>query len=118
MLLSKDKKKDLAEGRVPLFYMENLKINKSDSPVYFNKSQLIKEWQRQNPTKSEKEIPEILISELFSLVFEMVKPGAKDDELKSIVFVPPAESKVKAKECNNVGGGAVPFKLGERIIVL
>lgn len=118
LALSKDDKKELAEGKVPLFYMEDLKINKTESPVFFKKSQLIKEWQKQNPSKDLKDMPEILISELFSLIFEMVKPGGKDDELKTIVFVPPENSKDKAKECNNVGEGVVPFKLGERIIVL
>ena len=118
MELSKDKKDDLAEGKVPLFYMENLKLSETETPVYFNKSQLIKEWKKQNPKSDEKEMPEILISELYSLITEMVKPGGEDKELKTIVFVPPENSQQKALECNKVKDGAVPFKLGERIIVL
>lgn len=119
--LSKDGKKNLAEGKVPLFYFEDMKITsdgKAQSPVYFQKSQLINEWKRQNPQKKEKDMPEILVSELFSVIYEMARPGGTNQDLKTIVFVPPTKSRQKADECNKLGKGEAPFKLGERIIVL
>ena len=120
-MLSKDGKKELAEGKVPLFYFEDFKIvsnGNEQSPVYFQKSQLIKEWKRQNPQKKESDMPEILVSELFSVIYEMARPGGTDQDLKTIVFVPPTNSQQKADECNKLGNGAASFKLGERIIVL
>lgn len=98
--------------------MKILSNDKKQSPVYFQKSQLINEWKRQNPQKKEKDMPEIMTSELFSLISEMVKPGGDDEELKTIVFIPPENSKEKAEECNRRTEGAASFKLGERIIVL
>ena len=68
--------------------------------------------------KTKASLPEIKVSELFSVLTEMVKPGGTDEELKSLVFVAPRESNVHAKECAKASKGETPFQLGQRIIVL
>jgi hypothetical protein len=114
-------KKDLAEGKVPLFYMEDFTMedpkdpSRKQSPLYFRKSELEKEFKRLNPGK---ELPKILVSELFAVLLEMVRPGGTDEELKSLVLVPPKGSAQKAKKCLKAGGKEPPFALGERNLVL
>jgi len=105
---------DLPEGKVPLFYMANFTMN-DKSPLYFRKSELVAAFKRLNPQSI---LPEIKVSELFSVLTEMVKPGGTDEELKSLVFVAPRESNVHAKECAKASKGETPFQLGQRIIVL
>lgn len=115
-------KKDLAEGKVPLFYMKDFLLedptdkSKTKSPLYFRKSELVQAFKRQN--KKEKEIPEVLVTELFAVLLEMVKPGGTDEELKSLVIVPPKGSDQKAKQCIKAGGSEPPFALGKRNLVL
>mmetsp|Transcript_59122 Transcript_59122/g.175748 ORF Transcript_59122/g.175748 Transcript_59122/m.175748 type:complete len:379 (-) Transcript_59122:286-1422(-) len=127
-------KDDLPEGKVPLFYFEDFNVPASAapsigsgdgvpenslsevSPLYFQKSELLAAWKRANPKG--KIVPEMKVTELFSVITEMVKPGGDDDELKSLVFVPPADSSSKEKECKRKGGKEKPFIVGERIVVL
>jgi hypothetical protein len=112
---------DLAEGKVPLFYYEDFEIDmngKSRIPLYFGKDQLQKEWKTRH-TKDE--YPPIKVTELFSLLGEMVKATDETsdvEELSKLFLVPPTESIQKAKLCEKKGGSEPPFKLGERIIVL
>ena len=113
-------KTSLAEGKVPLFYFRDFQLGDNDdkkkqSPLYFRKSELMEDWKRQNPGK---DVPELLVSELFSVLVEMLKPGGTDQDLKGLVLVPPKESAAKAKDCNKAGGKEVPFLLGERNVVL
>ena len=108
-------RKDLTEGKVPLFYMKDFQIenpkdkSKKQSPLYFRKSELEEAFKRQNPGQP---LPEILVSELFAVLAEMVKPGGTDEEIKTLVIVPPKESAQKAKKCPK------SFALGERNLVL
>ena len=112
-------KDDLAEGKVPLFYYEDFTIQKNgnkQSPLYFRKSELEGAFQRANPGQ---ELPkEVSVTELFAVLTEMVKPGGTDKDLQTLVFVPPAESAQKAKECQRKGGDEAPLLLGERNLVL
>ena len=110
--------KDLAEGKVPLFYYEDFTIDddgKQKTPLYFRKDELEKQWRRSNP----KEDPPITsVTELFSLVTELVKPGGNNEAFRNIVFVPPRESESKRKECIKKSGDEPAFVIGKRIIVL
>lgn len=111
-------KGDLAEGKVPLFYFENFTYDdngEKKSPLFFRKTQLEDAYRAQNPGTS---TSKVLVTELFAVLGEMVKPGGKDDNLKTLVFVPPAESVTKAQECTRKGGKEAPFLVGERIVVL
>lgn len=111
--LSLDGSDDLPEGKVPLFYMEDMTLSNGQSPLYFQKDQLIAEWKKQQQNK---EMPEIKVTELFATLTEMLRPGGTDEDLKSLVFIPPSESKTKAKRV--LTGEKEPFQLGERNIVL
>ena len=111
--LSLDGSDDLPEGKVPLFYIEDMTIDGGLSPLYFQKKQLVAEWKKKNPSG---EIPKIKVTELFATLTEMVRPGGIDEDLKTLFFVPPSDSKVKATQL--LAGEKEPFKLGERNIVL
>jgi hypothetical protein len=115
-LIEKD---DLAEGKVPLFYFADFEIDRGkekESPLYFSKSQLLEDWKKLNPSSAE--IPKVLVTELFSVLTEMVKPGGKYEDLKMLVFVPPKDSIKKQKDCLKVGGKESQFLVGQRIVVL
>lgn len=119
LALGKNGKDELAEGRVPLFYFADFEINDGgikQSPLYFQKSQLLADWKKRNPSADA--IPEVLVTEMFSVLTEMVKPGGKDEDLQSLVFVPPRESAQKAKDCLRTGGKESQFLIGKRIVVL
>ena len=110
--------KDLAEGKVPLFYYEDFTIDDGGSkktPLYFREKELEKEWRRANKSKVP---PKTSVTELFSLLAELVRPGGSNDELRNLVFVSPIESKSKSQECMRKGGEEPAFVVGKRIIVL
>lgn len=110
-------KKSLPEGKVPLFYFTDFDVQrngKEQSPLYFRKSELLAAWKRENKGV---DAPEVKVTELFSVLTEMVKPGGIDQDLKKLAFEAPADSVKKAKECNNASKED-PFQLGERIVVL
>ena len=124
-------KTELAEGKVPLFYFEDFKIprtsavgSKDDdelpdevSPVYFSKAALLEAYKQSPEGKAGNEgVPEIKVSELLSVVTAMVDPDVKDEDLKGLVFIPPAGSSKRAKECEKKGGKEQPFIIGERIV--
>lgn len=120
--LAMDGTDDLPEGKVPLFYVEDMIISNGDeqiSPLYFQKEQLIAEWQRQQKKEdksADASKPSIKVTELFATITEMISPGVTDTELKTLQFVPPSDSKAKADKV--LKGEKEPFKLGERLIVL
>ena len=112
---------DLSEGKVPLFYYEDFTIDdgkgegKKKTPLYFRKDELEKEWRRSNPKKI---LPKVNVTELLSLLSELVRPGGTDNELRNIMFVSPKESESKRKDCLKKGGNEPAFVIGKRIIVL
>jgi len=113
--------KYLSEGKVPLFYYEDFTIDTKEddgtrkTPLYFRKDELEKDWRRLNPKK---ETPKINVTELFSLLSELVRPGGTDNELRNLVIVSPKESKTKRMECLKKGGNEAPFIVGKTNIVL
>ena len=109
---------DLAEGKVPLFYYADFSVDingEPRSPLYFRKSELEEQFRKKNPKLAP---PPILVTELFALLAEIVKPGGVDNDLKSLAFVAPRESELKKKECEKAGGKEPAFFIGKRIIVL
>jgi len=110
--------RDLAEGKVPLFYYENFTIDdggKQRTPIFFREKELQKEWRRLNTSKVP---PETCVTELFSLLTELVRPGGSNDELRNLKFMSPKESKSKSEDCIRKGSGEPVFVVGKRIIVL
>jgi len=123
--LATDGSDDLPEGRVPLFYIEDMTISNGGaggvteevSPLYFQKEQLISEWKSQNKSKSKdgaSSPDDIKVTELFGTITEMVRPGGTDKDLKTLQFIAPKDSIAKAEKCKK----GEPFRLGERIVVL
>jgi Tic22-like family len=131
-------KEDLPEGKVPLFYMENFTIpattaiiasnskelgtsgqtTTTQCPLYFRKSELMQDYKKYNPTASDNKMPPILVTELFAVLLELVKPGGTEEELKNLVVMVPKGSLEKAKQCEKVSGKEPPFVLGQRNLVL
>jgi hypothetical protein len=109
---------DLAEGKVPLFYYADFTIEvdgEKRSPLYFRKSELESAFRKTNRTSDP---PPVLVTELLAVLAEMVKPGGTDNDLKTLIFVPPKESERKRIECEKAGGNEPSFFIGQRIIVL
>jgi hypothetical protein len=105
---------DLAEGKVPLFYYEDFKIN-NKSPLCFRKKELEQAWRQENPKQ---DYPKLLVTELFSVLAELVKPGGADDDLRNLALLSPKESEKKRQECLKKSGNEPAFVIGQRIIVL
>lgn len=134
-----DKVNDLAEGKVPLFYFEDFEVALKDGeelwsssgsgnagsegtkkkiPLYFSKGQLLQDYKKMNPMVYKADIPEIKVTELFSLLTTMVQATDAEDDLEKLVLLPPSDSEAKAKACLKNSGKEQPYKLGERIVVL
>lgn len=113
--------KELPEGKVPLFYMDDFELD-GKIPLYFQKSQLMEEYNKNGKKIDGKDnassSPEIKVTELFSILGQMAGSGEVDDDLKKLFLVPPSNSVEKAKLCEKKGGKESPYKIGERIIVL
>ena len=139
-----DKIDDLAEGKVPLFYFEDFEqdLNKVSArggdgggsetettwsrnpdiqkkiPLYFSKDQLLSDWKKSNPKANKDSIPEVKVTELFSLLTSIVRAVDVDIDLEKLSLTAPVESEKKAKICEKKGGDEKPFKLGERLVIL
>lgn len=116
-------KDDLDEDKVPLFYFPDFKIKDANgvevSPLYFHKSQLEDAFRSTMRGRNEAStFPAVRVTELFATLKEMVRPDGRNEELKSIIFVPPNDSLARAKECQRKGGTEPSFVLGQRNIVL
>ncbi len=124
-------KDDLPEGKVPLFYFEDFEVDleegeelwsnsatserKKKIPLCFSRRQLIQEWKERNPKA---DLPEVKVTELFSILTSFVEAEESDDDLEKLVLLAPPESAGKVKICEKKGGKEQPFKLGERLVIL
>lgn len=116
--LSVTGKDDLAEGKVPLFYYKDFRLDGS-SPLYFQKRQLEEAYLKEHAADTVLLVqPEVLVTELFAVLTAMVKPGGTDTDLQTLVFVAPTDSAQRAAQCIRSGGKEAPFVLGQRNIVL
>ena len=124
--LAADGSDDLPEGKVPLFYIEDMTITDGGevvSPLYFSKDQLIADYRRETKKnsnnasdKSKSAPPDVKVTELFATITEMIRPGFSNEDLRTLRFVAPVDSKTKGEQCRR--GEKEPFRLGERLIVL
>lgn len=116
--------KDLAEGKVPLFYIDDFEISEEGEsenriPLYFQKSQLLEAYKKSSQGKSsKKDEPVVKVTELFSILTQMAGTNEIDNDVKKLTLIPPRDSSEKAKLCEKKGGKESPYKIGERIVVL
>ena len=114
-------KKDLAEGKVPLFYYADFTVD-TKIPLYFQKDQLIMAYRKQHPKP--KPLPAIQVTELFAVLTTMVQAQQKSsnnndqNDLQNLIFVPPINSEQWVQQCTRNNGGKAPYVLGKRNIVL
>lgn len=122
--LAIDGSDDLPEGKVPLFYVEDMTVSymgeEVQSPLYFQKDQAMNEYRKQVMKRKSSLLdnsdPDIKVTELFATITEMLRPGGTDTELTTVCFIPPVDSIAKAEQCHR--NEKEPFRLGERLIVL
>lgn len=103
---------------MPLFYFEDFSLSiggQKQTPIYFRKSELENDFKRENPSTK---VPTAMVTELLSVLAEMVKPGGTDNDLKTLKIMMPKESSEKKKVCEKAGGKEAPFYIGQRIIIL
>lgn len=109
---------DLAEGKVPLFYIAGFTVpvaGKEQTPLYFRKSELEADFRRLHP---ERGTPDVMVSELMAVLGELLKPGGASAQMGSLALMAPRESEAKKRVCEKKGGEETAFFIGERIIVL
>ena len=116
--------RELGEGKVPLFYIEDFTVEEKSlpssipikqSPLFFRKKELLQAWRNFHPKEQE---PAIKVTELFAVLRSMLSSTDRNEDLESIIFIPPVESIQKAKECSATRGKSEAFILGKRILVL
>mmetsp|Transcript_103548 Transcript_103548/g.299565 ORF Transcript_103548/g.299565 Transcript_103548/m.299565 type:complete len:208 (-) Transcript_103548:135-758(-) len=90
------------KGRVPLFYIPELRLSDGREPRYFNQQDLLKEWESQHPTAPP---PKIQIVEMGDLFRTAVKSNHWDS-LKNLAILPVAESNQVARQL--VKEGSLP----------
>ena len=114
-------KSDLAENKVPLFYVEDFKIkeDKDDSddvvPLYFRKEELLDTWRKVNGDRT----PSVKVTELFSVVKTMIDSNSTSDpDINRLSFIAPLESNKMAQQCKKFGGKSSAYQLGKHILIL
>jgi len=113
-----DGNSELAENLVPLFYFEDFKAGNKDEeffPLYFRKKELISAFKAKRPDDI---VPEIKVTELFSVVRSIADPSNKDPDFEKLMIIPPVESNEKALECKKASGKSDAYQLGKRIVIL
>jgi hypothetical protein len=106
LLMDKNKFKD--QGKVPLFYIDQLDDDRT--LLYFNKSELLVDWNRNHAGKLPPSPKVIDLLELFQSTIR----GRTENLPKNIYFVPRQESLEKAKELNSQG--LIPYKIDRMIV--
>jgi hypothetical protein len=101
------------QGKVPVFYLEDLKSADGSIPFYFNKNELLAEW---NTQKGEGTTPPKAKALDLMVAFQYVLRG-RIDELpilhNKIVFVPPKEAVKISNELKT--RGLVPYKVDRMV---
>ena len=101
-------KDDLEEGKVPLFYVDEFRSPNGLQPLYFSKSQLLKDYKGDG---------NVQVTELFATLREILV--GEDPDLLKLTLVPPADSVMKARKVTKeFRREKAPFVLGQRIILL
>lgn len=92
------------KGRVPLFYMAGLTLPDGREPRYFNKKDLLLEWDRQHPGMSPPPIQIVELVELFRL-------GLKNDvtSIANLAIMPVQETnQIASKLLKSTDGTVLP----------
>jgi len=87
------------KGRVPLFFIPDLKLENGRQPRYFNQKDLLKEWYRQHSNQSTTPPPKIQIVEMVDLYRSSLMGKNLDlDLIENIVIMPVVESNQVASQ--------------------
>lgn len=101
-------KEDLEEGKVPLFYVEEFRSPKGEQPLYFSKSQLLKDYKGDG---------KVQVTELFATMREILV--GEDPDLLKLKLISPSDSVMRARKVTKeFKKEKAPFVLGQRIIIL
>eukprot|EP00551_Chaetoceros_affinis_P006002 CAMPEP_0203666028 /NCGR_PEP_ID=MMETSP0090-20130426/3159_1 /ASSEMBLY_ACC=CAM_ASM_001088 /TAXON_ID=426623 /ORGANISM="Chaetoceros affinis, Strain CCMP159" /LENGTH=357 /DNA_ID=CAMNT_0050529807 /DNA_START=85 /DNA_END=1158 /DNA_ORIENTATION=+ len=133
-------------GRVPLFYANDFQLESTSSnagsasgspgssgsgsgdgdggklgriPVFFEKADLLREYTKKYPDKTDVVITVVDLMDLFEVMMGNKPIGAKVDDtiIDRMVFVPTGESRKRAIECEKGRGAVSAYKVGEMIAV-
>lgn len=118
-------------GRVPLFYANDFQLESSNTgssvdgdklgriPVFFEKADLLREYTKKYPDKTDVIITVVDLMDLFEVMMGNKPIGAKVDDtiIDRMVFVPTGESRKRAIECEKGRGVVSAYKVGEMIAV-
>ena len=97
-----NKEKWSQKGRVPLFYIEGLKLDDGKEPRYFNQVDLLQEWKRQHPNDSP---PAIQLTELV----DTYRNGLSNlEKIENLVLVPVKETNQVASQLLKKANGGLP----------
>lgn len=88
-------------------------------PVSFKKADLLREYTKKYPDKTEVVILVVDLMDLFEAMMRNKPIGAKvhDTIIGQMVFVPTGESRKRAIECEKGRGVVLAYKVGEMIAV-
>jgi hypothetical protein len=86
------------KGRVPLFYISDLRLDNGRQPRYFNQRDLLKEWNRQHPEQPSVP-PKIQIVEMVDL-YRSALMGKNSDlaAIQNVAIMPVAETSQVASQ--------------------
>jgi hypothetical protein len=112
------------QGRVPIFYMSEFEVapevegGEKRIPVFFERSQLISEWEKRNPGIDVPAVKVVDMMDTFSGMVGTGTSGGTDDRVvKNLYVVASPESKKKAIDIEKARGGIPAYKTGEMIAV-
>mmetsp|Transcript_14175 Transcript_14175/g.21280 ORF Transcript_14175/g.21280 Transcript_14175/m.21280 type:complete len:310 (-) Transcript_14175:186-1115(-) len=112
------------QGRVPIFYMSEFEVapevegGEKRIPVFFEKSQLISEWEKKYPGSTVPAVKVVDLVDTFSGMVGTGTSGGTDDRVvKNLYVVASPDSKKKAIECEKARGDIPAYKTGEMIAV-
>ncbi|CAJ1931788.1 unnamed protein product [Cylindrotheca closterium] len=99
-----DKGKWSQRGRVPLFHFDTLVLENGREPRYFNRADLLKEWNRQNPDKSPPPVQVSNLLDLYRVCF------AKNDfsKVERLAIMPVVETNQVASSLFKSSDGNMP----------
>jgi len=103
-------KKFTDQGKVPLFYYQELELQDGTTPVYFKKKDLLSEWRKQYPEVAP---PRLKLLDLVD-AFQYVLRGRGDELPKNIVFIPSQDTVDVSNELKS--RGLAPYKVDRMIV--
>ena len=98
------------QGKVPLFYLKELKLSDGSTPAYFKKQDLVEEWKKQYPSLNP---PRIKLLDLVE-TFQYTLRNRSDELPANLLIVPNEEAVEAAKELKN--RGLAPYKVDRMVV--